>query len=1072
MLSQSRFRSFLLCSSSIGAMLLGSAGAQAGDIEELEQSTDQRIVVAQAQTDTQTDARSAPAADDTVEQIVVTGSRIRRSTFNSLSPIQIIDVDAARTLGITSFDDILAVGSSVTSGVQFDTNVANNFVTANGPGTSTVDLRGLGSDRTLILINGRRFAPSGVGGAPSNPDTNLLPTLAIKNTEVLLDGAGSVYGSDAVAGVVNVLLQDDFEGLMLDGVANITEGGGGFNTRFGGILGVQGDRGGFTVSAEYFRRKRLRVADRPNIFTSADDGAICNRDIEINAETGERVEDTCAGTIGAVVVPPILTPEDGIIGFGGGGAFGSFPAIGFKEGENLNLFGVDFPNFAFVRQGEDQGFVRHERNGFQENQLIAPLERFSAMFNAHYELYDNVELYVESNFSNVRSSSDGGKQQIFPTIPGLIRQLDENGNVLVELEDVFAQDSDGNLALDDDGNPILLAPAGSPILAPNPLNPFGVLGLPVTAIQFISDTGLQQSEREQFRLVTGARGQLAFLPGDTFLNEWDYDVAFGYTRSLGVTSTNVVLEDRLNMGLNSLVVDSDGNVSCAPELNDFDDFFGFLDGAECVPVNFFSPDLFLNQQLTEEEREFLIGQTSTRTTVDEALVSGFVTGDLPIKLQGGPIGMALGFEWRENSFFSDGDTVREKGNGAGFFQERDSRGSVRQWELFGEIVVPLLKNKPLVHDLTVEAAGRYVNNQLFSSTSVWSVRMGYSPVDWMTFKGNAGTSFRSPNLNFLFLGGQSGFLGGSADPCDTVPLDPDGNDPRSQTVLNNCIAQGIDPRNFNSPGIESFSTGSPDLDPEESFSWSAGASIDQPWFDSFNLQLSATYWEIEIKKGIARPGAGTILAECHQTPDLNSAFCNRFTRDPVTRFVTLVDNTPFNLGSENVRGLDLALAYDKGFRLFDRDFTVGANGSVTRLFENSSFTPFETGDITEDNLQRFGFAKWRLTANARIETGPLQLLWNVSWRSTTFFDPNDRAAVLADGNFDDDIQESRAIHRISASYDWESWSFNVGVRNLFDKKPPIIDNSFANSGANINFGTAPSDTILGRTFTFGIKKTF
>lgn len=1047
----------LLGSASLGVLMLGAFQASAQSIDEVQTAREKRVVLAQAQTDTQSDASFAD--DETVEQIVVTGSRIRRTEFTSIAPIQVIDVDAARSLGITSFDDILAVGSSVTSGVQFDTNIANNFVTANGPGTSTVNLRGLGADRTLVLINGRRFAPSGVGGAPSNPDTNLIPTLAIKNTEVLLDGAGSVYGSDAVAGVLNIILQDDFEGLMLDGVVNLTEGGGGFNTRAGGIFGVQGERGGFTFSAEYFRNKELRVFDRPNIFTSADDGALCQRDIEINAETGKRADDVCSGTIGAVLVPPILRPGPGIIGFGGGGQFGSFPAIGYREGSSINLFGLEFPNLAFVRTDEDQGFVRHNINNFREEQLIAPLERISTMFNAHYQVNDYAEIYVEANYSNVRSSNDGGKQQIFPTIPGLIPLVDSNGNPIFEVDE-----DTGELVVDSDGQPIR-------VLAPNPLNPFGELGLPTTVIQFIDDTGNQTSEREQYRFFTGLRGELGFVPGDTFLNEWTYDVAFGYTRSLGVTSTNVVLEDRLNLGLNSVVVDENGNVSCAPDLTGFTDFFGFIDDFECVPLNLASADLFTKRQLTPEEREFLIGQTSTRTTVDEALVTGFITGDLPIELPGGPIGMALGFEWRENSFFSDGDSVREKGNGAGFFQERDSRGSVRQWELFGEIVVPLLKDKPLVHELTLEAAGRYVNNQFFSSTSVYSVRLGYAPVDWFRLRGNAGTSFRSPNLNFLFLGGQTGFLGGGADPCDTPPADADGNDPRRQVVLDNCVLQGIDPTNFNSPGIEVFSTGAPDLDPEESFSWSVGGSLSQPWFDSFNLQLNATYWEIEVKKGIARPGGGTILAECHNAVNLNSPFCARFTRDPVTRFVTLVDNTPFNLGTENVRGLDLALAFDKGFRLFNRDFTVGANGSVTRLFESSEFTPFETGDITEDNLGDFGFPKWRLTANARIETGPFRLLWNVSWRSTTFSDVESRAIVGADGNFDDDIEESRAIHRISFSYDWESWSFNAGIRNLSDKKPPLVDNSFA-FGPNVNFGTGTSDTLLGRTYTFGITKTF
>ncbi|RMG25939.1 MAG: TonB-dependent receptor, partial [Armatimonadetes bacterium] len=987
----------LLTGSALALAVVLASAAHAREREALAEI--QTAPAAQTQAQSTKKQQGEEESSSQVEEIVVTGSRIRKSEFTSISPIQVINVDQARDLGVVSFDDILAVGSSVTSGVQFDTNIANNFVTTNGPGTSTISLRGLGADRTLVLINGRRFAPSGVGGAPSNPDTNLIPTLMIERVEVLLDGAGSVYGSDAVAGVVNVLLKKDFEGLMVDGITNITEHGGGFSARTGMIFGAQGERGGFTFAGEYFRQKELRVFDRPRIFTSRDDGAVCHRDLEINAETGKLAEDTCAGTIGSIAVLPIFTPAPGIISFSGAGPFGAFPAVRFKEGNVLNLFGVPIPNFAFALLDEDQAPFRHGVNNFQEEQLIAPLERYTTYFNGHYRLTDHVEVYAEAGYSNLRGSNDGGKQQIFPTIPGLVEQLDENGDVVG--------------------------------LVPNPLNPFGQLGLPVTIVAFINDTGNLRFEREQYRLFGGLRGDLGFL-GVDWLGGWEYDLSAGYTRSLGVTATNVVLEDRLSLSLNTLQVDANGNPVCGRDLQGFTDFFGFLDDIECVPVNFFTKDLLVNRNLTPEERAWLIGETSTRTSIAESLISGYVTGDLPIEVPGGPVAAAFGFEWREDSFLSDGDTVREKGNGAGFFSEADSRGSVTQWELYGEVSIPLLKGKPLVHDLTLEAAGRFVNNEFFSSTAVWSVRLGYSPVSWLTLKGNAGSSFRSPNLNFLFLGEQSGFLGGAADPCDTPPPDANGEDPRSQTVIDNCIAQGIDPFDFNSPGIEVFSTGSPDLKPERSFSWSVGGSVSQPWFQSFNLQLAATYWEIEVKNGIARPGGATILSACHESPNLSSVFCTRFERDPVTHFVTRVDNTPFNLGRENVRGLDLTMAFDKGFKLLGRDFTVGANGAVTRIFEDSSRTVVENDVIEDNDLGDFGSPKWRFTGSATISTGPIQILWNVSFRSKTFADAQNRARVLADGNFDDDIEEARAIHRLSVSYDWETWRFTFSVRNVFD----------------------------------------
>jgi len=147
--------------------------------------------------------------DEEIEEIVVTGSRIRRNAFTSTSPLQVLDVESARDLGAITIDDIFSLGSTTNNGQQINTDVSNAFVTDNGPGTSTISLRSLGANRTLVLINGRRFAPSGVGGTPVNADTNLIPTIALAGIDTLLDGASTVYGSDAIAGVVNVQLNQN-----------------------------------------------------------------------------------------------------------------------------------------------------------------------------------------------------------------------------------------------------------------------------------------------------------------------------------------------------------------------------------------------------------------------------------------------------------------------------------------------------------------------------------------------------------------------------------------------------------------------------------------------------------------------------------------------------------------------------------------------------------------------------------------------------------------------------------------------------------------------------------------------
>jgi len=163
---------------------------------------------------------TTPAAveEDDRDEVVVTGSRIKRDTFSSLSPLQVIDFDEKRDLGIIDAVTILQTTESA-AGQQIDSTFSG-FVLDNGPGSETIDLRGLGANRTLVLINSRRIAPAGVEGAPSTPSINLIPSSLVDSIDVLLEGASSVYGSDAVAGVVNVLLKKDFEGLDVTATYN------------------------------------------------------------------------------------------------------------------------------------------------------------------------------------------------------------------------------------------------------------------------------------------------------------------------------------------------------------------------------------------------------------------------------------------------------------------------------------------------------------------------------------------------------------------------------------------------------------------------------------------------------------------------------------------------------------------------------------------------------------------------------------------------------------------------------------------------------------------------------------
>ncbi|HSC66192.1 MAG TPA: TonB-dependent receptor plug domain-containing protein, partial [Cellvibrio sp.] len=221
-----------------------------------------------------------PAAED-IEELVVVGSRIRQTNPNTISPVNVISRESATAAGLNSITDILQ-SNALTGGSSQVNNAYGGYVTDGGPGANTLSLRGLGASRTLVLINGRRVAPSGTQGAVGTADLNVLPTALIERVEVLRDGASSIYGSDAVSGVVNVITRDDVDGLTIEGDFNLPTEGDGEQYRFSISGGM--DEEGFSVSGsfDYYERKDLTLNQR--------DWTRCNKDMFRDPETGESLD--------------------------------------------------------------------------------------------------------------------------------------------------------------------------------------------------------------------------------------------------------------------------------------------------------------------------------------------------------------------------------------------------------------------------------------------------------------------------------------------------------------------------------------------------------------------------------------------------------------------------------------------------------------------------------------------------------------------------------------------------------------------------------------------------------------
>lgn len=997
------------------------------------QETDAPVVVEQADDE-----------DEAVqEKIVVTGSRIRRSSFTSTSPLQVLTSEVAADSGLFDTTDILT-SQPVFQGVQVGNDIsAGGFVTNNGVGTSTVSLRGLGADRTLILINGRRLAPSGSGGAPSNPNINFVPSSLISSVETITDGASATYGSDAIAGAVNIILRDEFDGFRVDATYDQPQASGGTQQRYGATWGTVGDRGSFLVAAEYFRAGSISAGQRD--FTQSDEGFFCSLDIETDPDTGETLR-TCGGAITNIVVND----------FTGFGATAN-PALGT---------GVEiFPGAGLFGTG-DLDDLDFRSIPFQAGDQISPqFQRFSVYTTGKSEVDlfgHTTNAFVEFGYSDsITEASESFGGQIFPNV--------SSTNPFNPLGDTFQGAGNGTDVTVVFNDPVL--------------------------------RGNVRSEIQQTRFFGGFQGDIDFFEGATdFFNDWTYEVSGGYTRSLGSETRPALLENNLLLSLSTTVQNPDGSFSCG--LPPAEGGFGFLTPQECVPVNLFAPSLFSSDPnnpptfATQEELDFLDGVSNASTVVEQTIFGGYVGGPLfENPFFGGEIQAVAGFEWREDSFDSGTDTVRRDGLASGFSEDPVSFGAVDLLEFYGEVSIPLVRDVPFIKELTFDGAVRWLNPEFTQSDVVYSLKGAYRPVDWLLLRSTFGTSYRAPNARETFLAGITSFVGGFADPC-VVPANVQAGDPdtRDPQILANCVAQGVDPTTLGTAGVPSFTaqtSGNQNLLPETSTAFTAGFVFDQPFTELFNASLSVSYFDIEIDDAPATLGAGAIVTTCLTSPDFaNEPACALFNRDAGTGFIDTVQVSPLNLSLFGVEGVDFNVNVSKrDIKAFGRTWAI--SNDIVATLQTGLENQFDEDSPVVNSIDDIGNPRWRANFQSRLSTGPFSVFYRFDFIDGT----RDRNAGLstensigADGDFSFggaatpvalsangfgvNTIDNYFEHTLSARYAGDGWSAQVGINNLTDRQPPQLDQNALSGALIFNVPAGVGFDTRGRSFFVNLIKEF
>ncbi|WP_288131860.1 TonB-dependent receptor [Microbulbifer sp.] len=1030
-------------------------------------------------------------ADEGVEEVVVTGSRLKRDTFSSIAPLQIIDTEGAREAGAIDTSSILQT-SGAASGQQVDLTFSG-YVLDNGPGAATVDLRGLGAGRTLVLLNGRRLSPAGVEGAPVAADLNLIPSSLVQRYDMLLDGASSIYGSDAVAGVTNVILKKDFEGFDFEVFGKSPQQGSGEETTMSLSWGKNFDRGFFGIGAEHFTASAVTLADREwtdscerNVEIGSD-GKIYHDDAYYSNVLGMDMSEGCAvGLLAGRVSVPVAGSIYYSPGSGNGG-WGNFSE------SNLFGFGVDADGDGVT----DVNFRDHDING---RDLFAHLypeqERTSIMTYGEYTFEGDMNLtpFYEASYAKRETFINNGASQVFPDVPASNPFNICNPDGVRGVDCGLAYD-----ALLDDPEFIeqFKAAYGGTLPSDYGLHQGAIGAQGATPIVSVyGDRNTADVEVSQMRFVTGVRGDLPMLNIGS-LSDWSFELSGSISKSEGKSSRHGIRGDRMYQSLNTSREDPNnpGTIICDP-----------LPGeSTCVPVDMFADSLYqgvVGDFATQAERDYLFDSRDFDTAYYQSIFQAYASGTV-LTLPAGDVNVGVGAELRNDRIKSIPDEVARDGLMIHYFSDGGATGNKDTKEAYAEVEVPLLAGKFMAEELTTNLSARYTKDEFYGGAWTKAAKVAYRPVESLLLRSTFGTSYRAPNLRENFLQNQTGFPT-VFDPCliPDAALDPISGgynaalDTRAPEVLSNCAANGVDPtavhnNGFNNYSVESAAGGNLNLKEETSDSFTAGFSFEQPFFDGFDLTLGMTYYDIEIENSIIEPTAQFLINDCYSNPNGSSAFCSQLTRDD-DGMLSLINAGFVNRDGEVARGFDYNIRYNQPVTLFGAPFDLSANLTFNRVLERTMTYVSEDGTPDVERYHgTFGFPEWNARGEFRVEYDKYRFTWTTRYLGSVeqddqyvddfsdIYDTNNTGFISdtcigsANGGIDcRDVgfADDYMVHSASMYYYADTWTAGLGVSNVFNDAPPQVNGDEVTSINNTPIGYGYD--LQGRTMFLNLQKNF
>ncbi|AKH42608.1 iron complex outermembrane receptor protein [Altererythrobacter atlanticus] len=956
-------------------------------------------------------AMSQDNGADAGDVIVVTGTRIAKvTTYNSADPVTVIDPDLAKREGRFDIAATLQSAPMAAGSTQITSAISSNFVTNGGEGAQTVDLRGLGANRTLVLLNGRRLGPAGTRGAVSSFDLNALPMSIVNNVQVLKTGASSVYGSDAIAGVVNIVTRQDTDGLQLAVNANVPTEAGGEQYRVSAIWGKIFDRGHLTIAGDYAHVNELARGDRSYLscaeaYTFRPDGSRADL---VDPRTGEYMcEGNAWGHVWVFNSSDNLQLDDGTdTSIGGGPVLLQYQ----YPGQDLGLPAFGAPAFPGdfgapagwypVAYDQQSTAVENLFHPYMEEQTVIPeTELYSVYADGAYDITDNAELFGEFLFNRRKTYQNGWRQ--FWTY----------------------------------------GPTGDPF-GMGAGNAFNYWGGGFTGLNLLSPTGItdhddSSQEVEYYRGVAGLRGDFVAAPG------WSWQIHGQYSRNIGHYRNERILEDALLTSENQMA-------SCVGAVTP-------ISGRPCIDLPWTDP-YFLAGDLTAEQVGFLFDWEDGRTLYTQ-LAGEFSLNGTVVDLPAGPLALAAGATVRKDRINDRPGDITLAGNAWGSTAAGITAGKSVTSEFFGEISVPVLADMPLAEELVLTGAVRRTSVTAIrasdgardSDNGNWTYKLGanWAVTPWLRLRASYGTSFRAPALFEQFLADETGFLDQrQVDPCFLwAPNLAFGG--ISQRVADNCAAAGV-PGDYADQSVQVTSVargGLGQLKAETSTAKVVGFVL-TPDLGATRLRLAVDYFDIDVKGEIARRGVRNIVEGCYASDDVpNDPLCSLFSRgQPGAPYaIGEVVNSYVNIARQENRGLDASLLVEQDLGRFG---SVSFSSDMTWQIRDN-YQLFAGSPLESDNGE-VGSPEWvgdfRLNWATPLPGFSLFYGMNVigGTSSQAEFEANNGGdpciTTPLRGTYCPDLTTPATFyHNLSLTKRFEDrFSVTFGVNNLFDTAPPRI----------------------------------